>query len=91
MITHREYLKAQKIVDTYRLQLKQSEVTVNDLFANQRVRRNYPESWDYWISEIQGEDVLLRTTEKEDDPEYDDFLVNIAEIRLIPCSYPANL
>lgn len=81
MITYREYLEAHKIIDTYRMQLKQSVFTVRDLSINQKVKRNYPESLDYWISEIIGEDVLIRTTEKEDDPEYNDFLVNIAELR----------
>ncbi len=82
MITHRKYLKALEIVNLYQQQILQAVVNINDLSPNQKVKRNYPESYDYWISEIQGEDVLLRTTEKEDDPEYDDFLVNIGEIRL---------
>jgi hypothetical protein len=83
MITHKEYLEAQKIVDAYHSQLKQSVVSISDLSINQKVKRNYPESWDYWITEIQGEDVLIRTTENEDDPKYDDFWVNVAELRLV--------
>lgn len=82
MITHEKYLEAQKIVDAYHLQLKQSVVNINDLSINQKVKRNYPESWDYWVTEIQGKDVLIRTAENEDAPDYDDFWVNIAEIRL---------
>lgn len=83
MITHREYLEAQKIVDSYHSQLKQSVVSTSDLYINQKVKRNYPESWDYWVTEIQGEDVLIRTTENEDDSKYDDFWVNVAELRLV--------
>lgn len=83
MLTHREYLEAQKIIDMYHSQLKQSVVSARDLSINQKVKRNYPESWDYWVTEIQGEDVLIRTTENEDEPNYDDFWVNIAEIRLV--------
>lgn len=83
MITHKEYLEAQKIVDTYHLQLKQSVISISDLSINQKVKRNYPESWDYWVTEIQGEDVLIRTTENEDDSKYDDFWVNIAELCLV--------
>jgi len=83
MITHKKYLEAQKIVDAYHLQLKQSVISTSDLSVNQKVKRNYSESRDYWVTEIQGEDVLIRTTENEDDPNYDDFLVNVAELRLV--------
>lgn len=83
MITHKEYLEAQKIVDAYHSQLLQSVVSTSDLSINQKVKRNYPESWDYWVTELQGEDVLIRTTENEDDPKCDDFLVNVVEIRLV--------
>ena len=83
MITHKKYLEAQKIVDAYHLQSKQSVISTSDLSVNQKVKRNYSESRDYWVTEIQGEDVLIRTTENEDDPNYDDFLVNVAELRLV--------
>lgn len=83
MILYKQYLEAQKIVDVYHSQLKQSVVSTSDLSINQKVKRNYPESWDYWISEIEGEDVLIRTTENENDPKYDDFWVNVAELRLV--------
>ncbi len=81
MILHREFLEAKKIVDEYNLQTEQSVLNVNNLSIDQKVKRNYPQSWNYWVSEIQGEDVLIRTTEKEDDPEYNDFLVNISDLR----------
>lgn len=61
----------------------QSVVSISDLSINQKVKRNYPESWDYWVTEIQGEDVLIRTTQNEDDPKYDDLRVNVTEIRLV--------
>jgi hypothetical protein len=79
---HREYLKALKVIKSYEEQMEKSSVKVSDLSINQKVKRNYPESWFYWVSEIVGEDVLLRTTEKEEDPECDDFMVNVSEIRL---------
>lgn len=83
MITYSEYLKAQKVVDDYKLQMSESLVKLSDLSINKKVKRNYPESWDYWVTELQGEDVLIRTTEDVNDPLYDDFLVNISEIRLV--------
>lgn len=58
-------------------------VDPNELSIDQKVKRNYPESWDYWISEIDGEKVLIRTTFKKDDPDYDDFWVDIKEIRTV--------
>lgn len=82
MILHTDYLKAKKVVEEYENQLANSVVRVNDLNINQKIKRNYPESWDYWVSEINGEDVLIRTTEDKDDEMYDDFWVNISELRL---------
>ena len=82
MITYREYLEAQKIVDAYHSQLEQSVVSTSDLFVNQKVKRYNRKSW-WWVSEIQGDDVLIRTTENEDDSDYDDMWVNIAEVRLV--------
>ena len=83
MIRYSEYLRAKKIIEEYKLQKKSSIVKIEDLTINQKVKRDYPESWDYWVTEIKGEDVLIRTTEKEDDPEYNDFWVNVSGIRLI--------
>ena len=80
-VLHRDYLKATKIVEEYLSQFRQPCANIDDLSIDLKVKRNYPESWDYWVTEIQGRDVLLRTTEKLDDPKYDDFLVNISEIR----------
>lgn len=50
------------------------------LAVNQKVKRNYVESWDYWISEVSGDMVLIRTTERIDDPSYDDFWVSVNDI-----------
>jgi hypothetical protein len=82
-ILHTEYLKAQKIVDEYQLQLKQCAISITDLVINQKVKRASMYSSNYWVSEILGEDVLVRTTENVDDPYYNDFFVNIAELRLV--------
>lgn len=83
MILYKHYLEAKKLIEAYEDQLNEALVSSNNLHINQKVKRNYPESWDYWISEIKGEDVLIRTTEDENDPKYDDFLVNVAELRLV--------
>ena len=50
MITHREYLEAQKIVDAYHSQLKQSVVSTSDLSIDQKVKRNYPKYDDFWVN-----------------------------------------
>jgi hypothetical protein len=49
----------------------------------QKVKRDYKESWDYWVNEIVTETgrVLIRTTESKDDPEYDDFWVSVKELK----------
>lgn len=60
-----------------------SDVSIDDLYIDQKVKRNYQGSWDYWVTEIDGDAVLIRTTEKMNDPKYDDFWVNVSEICLI--------
>lgn len=62
---------------------KINAVNPNDLKINQRVKRDYAASWVYWVTEMKGEQVLIRTTERIDDPEYDDFWVDINELRSV--------
>jgi len=81
-ISQREYLMAKEIVAQYEKQMESATVKPSDLSINQKVKRNYPESWEYWVSEINGDDVLLRTTEDVNSPECGDFTVNISEIRI---------
>jgi hypothetical protein len=76
------YLQAKGIVNAYEKQISESILKPGDLTINQKVKRNYPESWDYWVTEFQGEDILIRSTEDENDPNYNDYLVNIAELRV---------
>ena len=79
MIKYKEYLEAQKIVDAYQLQLKQSVLKIGDLSINQKVKRNNRKSW-WWVDEIHGDDLLIRKTENENDPKCEYMWVNIAEI-----------
>ena len=81
-ITYAKYQEAKKTIAQYEEQLKKAVVKITDLKIDQKVKRDYPESFDYWVSEIEGDDVLIRTTEDHNHPEHDDFLVNISEIRL---------
>ena len=81
-LTEREYLSAMDIVNKYNEQLKTATVKSSDLKINQEVRRSYSESNRYWIEEINGDDILLRATESSEDADYDDFIVNIAEVRI---------
>jgi hypothetical protein len=76
-------MDGKEILKEFELEKGYDPITTSDLSINQKVKRNYPESWDYWVTEMQGEDVLIRTTENEDDPKYDDFWVNIVELRLV--------
>lgn len=79
--TQKEFLEAQEIVEKYKLQMKSAVFKPEDLKIDMPVRRNNPHSWVYWVTEIQEEDVLIRTTFDENDKKYDDFWVSIAELR----------
>ena len=81
IITHKEFLEAQEIVKKYNLQMKSAVFKPADLKIDMPVRRYYPQSMVYWVTEIKGEDVLIRTTFDESDKNYDDFWVSIAELR----------
>ena len=83
MILYSKYIEAKKVVDEYNEQMNNSVIRVSDLTVNQKVTRSHHNSSVYWVSEILGEDVLLRTTENENDPEYNDIWVNISDIRLV--------
>jgi hypothetical protein len=65
--------------------LVHSTLKVNDISVNQKVgfKMGNKESKTYWVSEISGNDVLIRTTESENDPDYDDFWFNISDLKLI--------
>lgn len=82
-LLHREYLNAIKVVEEYHLQIKDTELWMSDLSIDIQVRRNYPESQVYWVSEVNGQDVLIRTTKDEDAVGCDDFWVNISELRTV--------
>lgn len=55
--------------------IEQTVITKFDLFIS--------ETKFYWISEINNDDILIRTTKNIDDINYNDFLVNISEIQLV--------
>jgi hypothetical protein len=75
-VLHSHYLSALSLVEEYHRQKENSVLQISDLTVDLPVRMNHPNSQTYWVSEVIGEDVLIRTTEDEHSPEYDDYLVN---------------
>ncbi len=83
-ILYSEYLKAKKLVNEYQDQVGASVLNINDIKPNQKLKlesARWYNTIECWVSEMHGQDVLVRTTEKEEDPMYDDLLVNISELR----------
>ena len=83
MIKDKSYLKSNEIIDEFQSPLNQSIFNISDFSLNKKVKRNYPESLDYWVTEIKGKNILIRTTENLEDANYDDFWVNVDELRLV--------
>lgn len=63
--------------------IQQKVITKSDLFIHQCIKLKSSETKFYWISEINNDDILIRTTKNIDDINYNDFLVNISEIQLV--------
>jgi hypothetical protein len=83
MIRHSEYLTAKQTVENYENQMKtRVNIKLDDLSIDQEVQtiHNQDKTRRFWVSEIVGEDVLIRTTFDVKDNDYDDFLVNICDI-----------
>ncbi len=88
-ILHSEYKKAKALVDAYIKQIESWDANIHpnicDLKIDQKVHivaKFGTYDYDYWVTEIIGHDVLIRTRENINDREYDDRWVNIIEIRL---------
>jgi len=80
-VKYLEYLEAIRIVQKYENQKLNCPFSTGNLDINQLVGVKGLES-TYWIEEIQGEDVLIRTTEDPNDPDYNDYLLNFTELIL---------
>lgn len=68
--------------DYYKARVAEENPKVNFPQLNQKVKRNYPESWDYWVEEIDltNSKVLIRTTEDYNDSACDDFWVEVGTL-----------
>ena len=50
---------------------------------NQIVKENKPNSWVYWVEKIEGNNVLVRTTESKQDVNCETYWFDIKQIKVI--------
>lgn len=84
MITGKEYREAKAIVAQYEHQeYEASRKSLGKLELNQPIRWTRAPGLSFWIHEIRGDEVLIRTTESANDPDRDDFWVAYDKLMLI--------
>lgn len=78
MIQEYEYKKAKDICDRYERQMERSELKASDLVIGETVFKLHPNSPEYCVDEVSGDDVLIRTIGKGG---WDDEWISVAGIR----------
>lgn len=84
MITITEYLAAKQLVHDYEEQERiVARENLGELKLNQQIRWKRAPGLDFWIQEIRDDGVLIRTTDSENDLNYNDYLVAYDQLMLI--------
>ena len=81
-ISNNRYLEAKELVKKYEKLLKKAPLKKCNISIDMEVKLDDIDKI-YWVSEISGSDILIRTTYSISDILYDDYLVSIWRLKKV--------